>query len=119
MCEEIKVKRSICFLLFSISLASNAHTIVGNSVEQERIYLVQLVNQLNALLPVITTAEKSQPKNQRVSFHYSAWHDAKGKRHNGLWEDVREIKSGIEEKLNTVTVEPRVVVPIQGDYLEK
>lgn len=115
------MRRFISFLLFiSMSIASLAQTSPSSqiaSAEQERVYLVQIVNQLNAMIPSIIAAEKLQPRNQRVMFHYSAWRDPAGRVHNGLLEDVQSIKKGIEEKLNTVSVEPRVVQPIRGDYL--
>jgi hypothetical protein len=114
-----KMKRFICISLFAISAASYAHTAIKYSGEQERIYLVQLVNQINATLPTIRAAEKMQPKNQRLQFHYTAWRDAKGNQHNGLLEDMQEIKKGVEEKLHALSIEPRVVAPIHGDYLEK
>lgn len=99
-------------LLFSMSVAEA-------SIEQERAYLVQLVNQLAAMTPLILAAQKEQPANTRVTFHYTAYRDATGQKHNGLLEDVQAIKQGIEEKLNAVSAEPRVVMPVQGDYLDE
>lgn len=87
------------------------------SFEKESMYLVQLVNQLNAMMPFIVAAGKAQPQNQRMTFHYSAWKDTNGKKHNGLLEDTQLIKKAIEEKLNTVSIEPRVIAEIQGDYV--
>lgn len=109
-------------LLLSLVLATFtgvAHAApVHSSEEQERIYLVQLVNQLNAMLPLVMAAQKMQPPHQRVSFHYTAWHDDKGQRRNGLLEDVQAIKAGIEQKLNSIAIEPRSVQPVRGDYLD-
>jgi RAQPRD family integrative conjugative element protein len=125
MYEEQLVKRCVFLFflfflfLFSFSIVSHAQLAVGDSREQERIYLVQLDNQINAMLPIIRAAEKAQPKNQRVSFHYTAWRDAQGNLHPGLREDVQAIKKGVEEKLNAVSIEPRIVTPIRGDYLQK
>jgi RAQPRD family integrative conjugative element protein len=112
--------RLIGFLLLSMAAIAYAdsNAAKGNSVEQERMYLVQLVNQLNATMPMIRAAERAQPKNQRTRFHYRAWQDAQGQKHNGLLEDVQTIKKGVEEKLNVVSIEPRAVVPVRGDYLE-
>ncbi len=109
------MKRFFILLLITISVASSAH---GYTAEQERIYLVQVVNQLNAMTPIIKAAEKAQPKNQRISFHYTTWLDANHKKHNGLLEDIQEIKHGVEEKLNTTSIEPRAIAAIGGDYLK-
>lgn len=110
--------RFLLITILSMSIAQ-AQTLANVSAEQEHIYLVQLMNQLNALVPVIRSTQKAQPKNQRVSFHYSAWLDGKGQKHNGLLEDIQAIKKGVAEKLNTVAIEPRFVAPIQGDYLDQ
>lgn len=115
--------KKIVILLVLIGLntvvSANQSFIQTDSSEQERIYLVQLVNQINAMLPIIRAAEKQKPEHMRMQFHYSAYQDVAGKSHNGLLEDVLAIRHGIEEKLNTITLEPRVAQPIRGDYLDK
>lgn len=96
--------------------------ITGSSLaspEQEHIYLVHLMNQLDAMTPTILAAEREQPQNLRLQFHYTAWRDGKGQRHNGLLEDVKAIEEGIREKLREITIEPRTINPILGDYLDK
>jgi len=118
MYEDDAVTRLISLLLLSVLVMAQAQAMPEYSAEQERIYLVQIINQLNSVLPLIRNAEKSQPKNQRVSFHYLAWQDANGDKHNGLLEDIQAIKKGIEERLDAVAIEPRVIAPIGGDYLD-
>lgn len=86
-------------LLISVSSISYA------SETQEKMYLVQILNQLNAIRPTILAAKKEQPSNRRVKFHYQS-----------LLEDIEAIKKGINEKLAEVAIEPRAVVPIKGDY---
>lgn len=83
----------------------------------EEIYLTQILNQIDAMKPLIIAAEKAQPANTRIKFHYSRYRDSHGNLHNGLLEDVQAIKSGISQKLNDTRVEPRVVTPIKGDYI--
>lgn len=95
-------------------------TQVYASPEQEQLYLVQLLNQLDAMTPTLLAAEQEQPKNQRLQFHYTVWRDSHGQSHNGVLEDIKAIKQGILEKLNnTATIEPRTVNPIRADYLDK
>ena len=86
---------------------------------QEKIYLTQILNQLDAMQPLIIAAKGAQPQNTRIQFHYTKYHDDKGKLHNGLLEDIQAIKAGITQKLNTTGIEPRIVAPIKGDYLSK
>ncbi len=107
------MKKILLLALCGITVSSLA------SAEQERLYLVQLMNQLDAMMPMILAAQREQPPNLRLQFHYTAWRDNKGQLHNGLLQDVNAIKNGIREKLNGITEEPRVVRPILGDYLDK
>src|SRR5262245_28075917 len=86
------------------------------STEQENRYLIQVLNQLDAMKPLILAAKKEQSEHQRMQFHYTAWRDSHGQLHNGLLEDIQAIKAGIAEKLHAPAIEPRPVEPIQGDY---
>jgi len=86
--------------------------------EQENVYLTQILNALNAIQPLIIAAEKQQPQNTRIEFHYTKYQDSQGQWHNGLLEDVKAIQTGIKEQLNSVSVEPRTVMPLKGDYLD-
>lgn len=86
---------------------------------QERSYLVQLINQLDAMKATVLAAQQAQLKNQRVQFHYTAWRDSSGQLHNGLLDDIQAIKQGIEAQLNNPSIEPRRFEAIKGDYLEK
>lgn len=97
----------ICLLSFQ-AFASDSH---------EKIYLVQMINQLESLKPLIIAAAKEQPKNLRIQFHYTAYRDVTNKPHNGLLEDINEIEKGIQEKLNQTVSEPHRFAEIKGDYV--
>jgi RAQPRD family integrative conjugative element protein len=85
--------------------------------EKENQYLVQVLNQLDAMLPLITAAEREQPNDLRIRFHYTQYRDANGKLHNGLKDDIQTIRRGIEEKLNSTSNTARTLLPIEGDYV--
>lgn len=104
----------VVIFLLSFGFIANAHA----TEDQEKVYLLQLINQLDEMQPIILAAQQAQPVNQRVEFHYTAYVDAKGKKRNGLLEDVNAIKAGIEEHLNATSIEPRTFSPIQGDYID-
>lgn len=72
----------------------------------ENAALARVITVLNLLTPLINEAERQQDKNTRVQFQY-----------NQLRQDINQIKTGIAEKLQTQTIEPRAVVAIKGDYL--
>lgn len=86
------------------------------SPEQERVYLLQLLHQINAMQPTLIAAQKAQSQTARVQFHYTVYVDAEGKRHNGLSEDLQLIRTGIQEQLDHAPREPRAMEPISGDY---
>lgn len=85
--------------------------------EQENMYLTQILNALNSIQPLILAAEREQPQNTRTEFHYTQYQDQQGEWHNGLLEDIKTIQSGIKEQLNSASVEPRTITPLNGDYL--
>lgn len=85
--------------------------------DAEKVYLVQIINQLDAMQPLILAAKNAQLSDKRVQFHYHRYRDNQGKLQNGLLEDVQSIKLGITQYLDQPAIEPRSVQPLQGDYL--
>lgn len=108
----------IIFSLGAVLMLTLAVTNCFANEAQERSYLQQILNQLNAVQSLILAAQKEQPKNIRITFHYTKFRDSQGQRHNGLLEDVQAIKAGIVQKLSQPSIEPRVVKPLNGDYLD-
>lgn len=111
----ILLRASACLIGFVslILLASSALA----TPEQERVYLLQLLHQIDALQPTLLAAEKAQDKTARVQFHYTAYQDASGQHHNGVKEDLQQIRSGIQAQLNSIAVEPRSLPPMDEDEL--
>lgn len=108
------------FKIISLSLLASWFLISTTALAdrtQERIYLQQILNQLNAIQPLILAAQGEQPKNTRIHFHYTQYRDTKGRLHNGLLEDVQAIQRGVSAELNHTRVEPRSFKPLQGDYV--
>lgn len=97
--------KKLLLLLSSLMLLFSDLSFANTSLEDS--YLLQIINQLEAIQPLILAAEKAQPKNQRVQFHYSE-----------VLTDIEKIKTGIQEKLHHAVIEPRTVSPIKGDYYE-
>ena len=46
------------------------------SPEQERVYLLQLIHQIDAMKPTLLAAQQEQSKTARVQFHYTSYQDA-------------------------------------------
>jgi RAQPRD family integrative conjugative element protein len=85
---------------------------------KERMYLIQIINQLDAIQPLILAAQHEQPPNTRIHFHYTKFNNNQGQICNGLLEDIQNIKSGVNEELNSVAIEPRAIKPLNGDYID-
>ncbi len=66
-------------------------------------------------MPVFGTI--SQDKFQRVQFHYIAFQDADGRKHNGVLDDLDEIKKSIQKRLISISMQPHKFTKIQGDYV--
>ena len=75
--------------------------------QSENEELARINSVLNALYPMIDAAQAATPKNQRVTFRYD-W----------LIKDIQDIQAGIAEKINQVPIEPRIVEPLQTQYVE-
>lgn len=87
------------------------------SPEQERVYLLQLIHQIDAMKPTLLAAQHEQSKTARIQFHYTVYRDVHGQWHPGVWEDLQKIRAGIEEKLeNASAAEVRTPEPVEGDY---
>ncbi len=110
------IRKLILFTVIVFGLMDNNCYADNINDNKENIYLKQILNQLDAIQPLIIAAEKSQPKNQRIQFHYNKYKDDHGVIHNGLIEDIQTIRSGLNQKLNQISVEPRSVVALKGDY---
>jgi len=95
--------------LFSLKVMANE--------AREKIYLTQIINQLEAIKPLVISANKEEEKDARVKFHYTSYRDSNQLLHNGLLEDINEIQKGIQEKLNHTINEPRHFQEIKGDYI--
>jgi RAQPRD family integrative conjugative element protein len=110
----MKIKISLIITVFTCFFSLQA---LANDAK-EKIYLIQMSNQLNALKPLIIAANKEQENDVRVRFHYMSYRDSNGNVHNGLFEDITEIQHGIQDKLNQSISEPHYFKTIKGDYLD-
>lgn len=85
--------------------------------EKERAYLFQLLNQLEAMKPLVISVSKEQSKTTRRPFNYMGYCDSHGKFHNGLINSINQIEQEIHTELYHLTVEPHKLPAIKDDYL--
>lgn len=106
------MKKRILGLMVALCLCPLAH---ADTTMNET--LVRIVNQLDALLPLIDQAEHEQLQNQRVMFHFSSFEGSDGDIHSGLREDVMSMKAAILAQLDQPLIEPESVTPINNDFI--
>lgn len=94
------IKRSSCFVLLLFSSMSFANT------AQMHTTLARINMLLNQLNPLINLAQQQQDPNVRVQFQFDA-----------LRHDVAKIQAGIAQAMHRVSIQPRIVQPLTGDYL--
>lgn len=73
--------------------------------DAEREALARLIHEIEALEPVIATAESQASPDARIRFRYD-W----------LRQDLERIRAGMQEHIDAPRNEPRKVPPLRGDY---
>ena len=73
--------------------------------DAEREALARLIHEIEALAPLIETAESQASPDTRIRFRYD-W----------LREDLKRIRAGIQEHIDAPRTEPRMFPPLRGDY---
>ena len=73
--------------------------------QNEREVLARVVNELEALEPLLDAAESEANPDARVRFRYE-W----------LRADLRQVQSGVQDHIDAPRVEPRTFPPLRGDY---
>lgn len=83
--------------------------LLGNTAladpEAEREALARLIHEIEALEPVIATAESQASPDARIRFRYD-W----------LRQDLERVRAGIQEHIDAPRNAPRKVPPLRGDY---
>ena len=78
---------------------------VSADPDAEREALALLTHEIEALSPLIKTAESQASPDTRIRFRYD-W----------LRQDLERIRGGIQAHIDAPRSEPRTVPPLRGDY---
>lgn len=73
--------------------------------EGEREALARVIHELQALDPLVRSAESQANRDARVRFRYD-W----------LRQDLERVRLGIQEHINAPRAQPRSFPPLRGDY---
>jgi RAQPRD family integrative conjugative element protein len=92
--------------LWALSIAIGAISPAYATTNLENADLSLVVQQLQAVYPLIAEAQQQADPNARTQFHYD-W----------LRGDLNTVITGINQKLKPLPLEPREIKPLKGDYL--
>jgi RAQPRD family integrative conjugative element protein len=73
--------------------------------DAEREILARFIHEIEALGPLIETAEAQAMRDAGIRFRYD-W----------LRQDLSRIRAGIQDHINAPQAEPRAIPPLRGDY---
>jgi len=86
-------------------LLMTAATNVNADIDAEKAKLAMIIHELEAITPLIEDAETLADKSDRIQFQYE-W----------LLRDISNIKSAIQEHIDTPRIQPRNFPPIDNKY---
>ena len=81
--------------------------------------LVRVINQINAIQPLLDEAKLQVDPHQRIQFHVEAFEGPDGKKHPGLRGDLLSIRNTLIDVINHPVIAPRVVEPLALDFTDK
>ena len=79
--------------------------------------LVRIINQINAILPLLDEAKEEIEPNSRIALHIEAFAGQDNQRHPGIRDDLLSIRDGLIDYINKPAVEPKTVEPLALDFV--
>ena len=103
-----------------IALGFSLLSMVAHASEAElNNTLVRVINQLNAILPLLDEAEDEIEPNARIRLHIDSFEGSDGNTHPGLRDDIKQVRNALIEYINKPAIEPKTVKPIALDFVGK
>jgi hypothetical protein len=81
--------------------------------------LVRIINQLNAIMPLLDEAQTEIEPNTRIQLHIESFEGADGKMHLGLRNDLVIIRNALIDYINKPAIEPKTIKPLALDFIGK
>lgn len=110
----MRMKPNLLLLIVTLSWIPSLS--FSNELLKEQV--VRIINQINAIQPIIKEAQRYQSGNEPIKLHFTAFQGADLKNHNGVYEDLELIKKGLIAYLNQPVIAPKKVEAISGDFLD-
>ena len=82
--------------------------------------LARIINQLDAILPLIEQGEKEQARQPQkaVRFHFTGFVTQDKQYHQGLKEDVLAMRQSIVKAIHQTPVAAQAIQPLSLDYID-
>lgn len=107
------MKRLLLVLMLSLPFASHASEEALNQT------LVRVINQINAVMPLLDDAQSEIEPNTRIQLHIESFEGADGKTYAGLRNDLLTIRNALIDYINKPAIEPKTIKPLSLDFIGK
>lgn len=107
------MKRLLLILMLSLPIVSHASEEALNQT------LVRVINQINAVMPLLDEAQSEIEPNTRIQLHIESFEGADGKNHPGLRNDLLAIRNALVDYINKPAIEPKTIKPLSLDFIGK
>lgn len=107
------MKRSLLVLMLSLPFASHASEEALNQT------LVRVINQINAVMPLLDEAQSEIEPNTRIQLHIESFEGSDGKTQAGLRDDLLAIRNALIDYINKPAIEPKTIKPLSLDFIRK
>ncbi|MDW9178623.1 hypothetical protein SE948_03060 [Legionella pneumophila] len=107
------MKRFLLVLLLSLPLTIHASEDALNQT------LVRVINQMNAILPLLDEAQTEIEPNTRIQLHIENFEGSDGITHAGLRADLLSIRNALIDYINKPAIEPKTIKPLALDFIGK
>lgn len=104
------------FLLLMITLTSITAHATDEALNQT---LVRVINQINAVMPLLDEAKSEVEPNARITLHIDTFEGADGKPHEGLRDDLLSIRNALIDYINKPVIAPKTIQPLALDFIGK
>tara|TARA_Y100000588_G_C14150722_1_gene880404 strand:- start:636 stop:941 length:306 start_codon:yes stop_codon:yes gene_type:complete len=81
--------------------------------------LVRIINQINAIMPLLDEAQNELNPNARIQLHIESFKDDEGHHHAGVRENLLMIRNGLIDYINQPVIAPRKIKPLNHDFVSK
>jgi hypothetical protein len=105
------------YLFFVISMGLSFTTQASETALNQT--MVRIINQINAIMPLLDEANTEIVPNSRIQLHINSFEGADGKMHPGLRGDLLSIRNALIEYINKPAIEPKTIKPLALDFVGK